>query len=140
MGPGHPEIANTRRVRAERSRGLTAIYAVMVSIMILILIQFLLLMVALEDFLSGDRPQMLEIVIDPAKLESFGISQQEMFAAISQNNRLIAAGSLDTGHGSFAIKVPGIIENAQDVLNLPIRSTADASVMSLRFRSTSAMR
>jgi hypothetical protein len=34
---------------------LTAIYAVMVSIMILILIQFLLLMVALEDFLSGDR-------------------------------------------------------------------------------------
>jgi hypothetical protein len=55
VGDGHPEVINTRRVRAERSRGLTAIYAVMVSIMILILIQFLLLMVALEDFLSGDR-------------------------------------------------------------------------------------
>ena len=34
---------------------MTAVYAVMVAIMILILLQFLLLMVALEDFLSGNR-------------------------------------------------------------------------------------
>ena len=45
----------SRRVRLERSRSLTAIYAVMVSIMLLILLQFLLLMIALEDFLSGNR-------------------------------------------------------------------------------------
>jgi hypothetical protein len=45
----------TRRVRAERARNMTVVYAVMVSIMILILIQFLLLMVALEDFLGGHR-------------------------------------------------------------------------------------
>ena len=51
---------------------------------------------------------MLEIVIDPAKLESYGITQQEMFDAITNNNRLIAAGSIDTGHGSFAVKVPGV--------------------------------
>ena len=55
MGHGHSEVIDARRVRAERSRGLTAVYAVMVSIMILILLQFLLLMVALEDFLSGNR-------------------------------------------------------------------------------------
>ena len=58
MGHGHPEVINTSRVRAERSRGMTVIYAVMVAIMILIIIQFLLLMVALEDFLSG-RPTVL---------------------------------------------------------------------------------
>ena len=45
----------TRRVRAERARGMTVVYAVMVAIIILILLQYLLLMVALEDFLSGDR-------------------------------------------------------------------------------------
>lgn len=55
MGHGIPEVMPTRRVRAERTRSLTVIYAVMVSIMILILLQFLLLMVALEDFLSGHR-------------------------------------------------------------------------------------
>ena len=82
----------------------------------------------LQADLVGDRPEMLEIVIDPAKLEEFGISQQELFNAVSQNNRLIAAGSLDTGHGSFAVKVPGVIKIAEDVLNLPIRSTANATV------------
>jgi hypothetical protein len=34
---------------------MTVIYAVMVSIMILITIQFVLLMVALEDFMSGNQ-------------------------------------------------------------------------------------
>ncbi|HEY5238932.1 MAG TPA: efflux RND transporter permease subunit [Rhizomicrobium sp.] len=82
----------------------------------------------LQADLSGDRKEMLEIVIDPQKLESYGISQAEMFSAISNNNKLIAAGSLDTGHGSFAIKVPGVLENAADVLNLPIRSNADSTV------------
>jgi hypothetical protein len=34
---------------------MTVVYAVMVAIIILILLQYLLLMVALEDFLSGSR-------------------------------------------------------------------------------------
>ncbi|MBI3677887.1 MAG: efflux RND transporter permease subunit [Proteobacteria bacterium] len=82
----------------------------------------------LDVDLGGDRPEMLEIVIDPAKLESFGITQQEMFNAVQANNSLIPAGSLDTGHGSFAVKIPGVIENAADVLSLPIRSNADSSI------------
>src|SRR5580692_6728365 len=43
----------------------------------------------LQADLSGDRKEMLEIVIDPQKLESYGISQQEMFAAVTNNNKLI---------------------------------------------------
>ncbi len=53
MGDGLPEIIPTRRIRADRSRRLTVIYAVMVAILTLILVQSLLLMVALEDYLSG---------------------------------------------------------------------------------------
>ncbi len=82
----------------------------------------------LDAQLDGNRDEMLEIVIDPAKLESYGITQTEMFNAITNNNRLIAAGSIDTGHGSFAVKVPGVLENATDVLNLPIRATDNATV------------
>lgn len=82
----------------------------------------------LDVDLGGNREEMLEIVIDPAKLESYGITQQEMFNAVATNNSLIAAGSLDTGHGSFAVKIPGVIESAADVLNLPIRSSADSSI------------
>jgi multidrug efflux pump len=82
----------------------------------------------LDVNLGGERLEMLEIVIDPSKLESYGITQEEMFNAISNNNRLIAAGNIDTGHGSFAIKVPAVIDSAPDVLALPIRSTKDATV------------
>ena len=82
----------------------------------------------LDAQLDGNRDEMLEIVIDPAKLQSYGITQQEMFNAITLNNTLIAAGSIDTGHGSFAVKVPGVLETASDVLNLPIRATQNATV------------
>lgn len=82
----------------------------------------------LDADISGERQEMLEIVIDPAKLESYGLTDAEMFNAIANNNRLIAAGSIDTGHGSFAVKVPAVLENPQDVLALPIRSTPDATV------------
>ncbi|HEY2445704.1 MAG TPA: efflux RND transporter permease subunit [Rhizomicrobium sp.] len=82
----------------------------------------------LDAQLSGTRDEMLEILPDPAKLESYGITQQEMFEAITNNNTLIAAGAIDTGHGSFAVKVPGVIDNPEDVLNLPIRATPEATV------------
>ena len=82
----------------------------------------------LDAQLSGTRDEMLEIDVDPAKLETYGITQQEMFDAITNNNTLVAAGVIDTGHGNFAVKVPGVIDNAEDVLNLPIRATNDATV------------
>jgi multidrug efflux pump len=82
----------------------------------------------LDADISGQRQEMLEIVIDPAKLESYGLTEAEMFSAIANNNRLIAAGSIDTGQGSFAVKVPAVLETPQDVLALPVRSTPDATV------------
>lgn len=55
MGGRDPEVSEARRGRAERSQRLTVVYAILVAVVLLILIQFLLLMVALEDFLSGTR-------------------------------------------------------------------------------------
>ncbi|MGD0864605.1 MAG: efflux RND transporter permease subunit [Rhizomicrobium sp.] len=82
----------------------------------------------LDVTIGGERQEMMEIVIDPSRLESYGLTQQELFSAISNNNRLIAAGSIDTGHGSFEVKVPAVIDNPQDVLDLPIRSTGAATI------------
>ena len=73
--------------------------------------------------ISGTREDQLEIVIDPAKLQSYGISLTEFFQAVTRNNTLIPAGSLDTGQGRFAVKVPGLIENREDVLSLPIKQS-----------------
>ena len=53
MGGRDPQVILSRREQAERARGMTAIYAVMVSIILIIVIQFLLLMVAVEGFMAG---------------------------------------------------------------------------------------
>lgn len=63
MGHGIPEVIPTRRLRAERSRALTVVYAVMAAIVLLILLQFLLLMVALEDYLSGNRSVLIAAAV-----------------------------------------------------------------------------
>jgi len=82
----------------------------------------------LEAEINGARDELLEITIDPAKLETYGITQTEIYTAVSSNNTLIAAGTIETGKGSFQVKVPGVIATAGDVLNLPIRATADSTI------------
>jgi multidrug efflux pump len=78
--------------------------------------------------LQGHREELLEAIVDPAQLEVYGITNQELIRAVNANNRLIAAGSLDTGKGSFSVKVPGLLENAKDVLDLPIKATAEGVI------------
>ena len=55
----------------------------------------------LEARLEGDREEVLEAVIDPSELEAYGISNEELLSAVGRNNRLIAAGSVDTGRQVF---------------------------------------
>ncbi|MBK8196905.1 MAG: efflux RND transporter permease subunit [Acidobacteria bacterium] len=82
----------------------------------------------LEARVQGKREELLEIVIDPVKLEAYNISYQEIYSVVASNNQLVPAGQIDTGQGSFSVKVPGIIRTGADALNLPIKRTADAVV------------
>ncbi|MGH1450720.1 MAG: efflux RND transporter permease subunit [Pseudomonadaceae bacterium] len=82
----------------------------------------------LEVEIGGDREDLLEIVVDPQALESYGLDYMQLFNLVSNNNRLVAAGSLDTGEGRMSIKVPGVIENLDDVLNMPVKVDGDTVV------------
>ncbi|CAM5220007.1 efflux RND transporter permease subunit [Alishewanella longhuensis] len=82
----------------------------------------------LEVDIGGDREDVLEIIVDPQVLQSYGLDYQQLFTLVSNNNRLVAAGSLDTGAGRMALKVPGIIENLDDVLSIPIKVTGDTVI------------
>ncbi len=82
----------------------------------------------LDVVIVGDREELLEVVVDPARLESYGISGAELLNVVNMNNRLVAAGVIDTGEGRFAVKVPGLLENARDVFSLPIKVRDDAVV------------
>ena len=82
----------------------------------------------LEAELRGNREELLEAIIDPNALEAYQISNEELINTIIRNNRLIPAGSIDTGSGRFAVKVPSVIEEAQDIFDLPIRASGDTVV------------
>lgn len=83
----------------------------------------------LEVDIGGDREDLLEIVVNPQALDSYGIDYLQLFNLVSNNNRLVAAGSLDTGAGRMAMKVPGVIENLDDILNMPIKVNGDTAVV-----------
>ncbi|MDX1634384.1 MAG: efflux RND transporter permease subunit [Marinobacter sp.] len=82
----------------------------------------------LEVEIGGDREDMLEIVVDPQVLESYGIDYDQLAALVTRNNQLVAAGSLDTGAGRMTMKVPGVIETLEDVMTMPIKVSGDAVV------------
>ena len=82
----------------------------------------------LEVDIGGDREDLLEIIVDPQVLDSYGIDYAELFSLVSSNNRLVAAGSLDTGAGRMSIKVPGVIEDIEDVMSLPIKVRGNSVV------------
>lgn len=82
----------------------------------------------LEATISGIREEVLEIVIDPVRLESYGISATELLNAVGRNNRLVTAGSLELDQGSFSVKVPGLLETAADVYGLAVKRNGDTVV------------
>jgi multidrug efflux pump len=85
----------------------------------------------LEVDIAGDREDLLEVLIDPVRLESYNQSPAEMLEIVTRNNQLVAAGTLDSGQGRFAVKVPGVIETLDDVLTLPLK-VSDGKVVTFQ--------
>ncbi len=75
----------------------------------------------LEVDIGGEREALLEVLVNPTMLETYGISFETLLSQVGRNNRLVAAGAIDTGAGRLVLKVPGTIEDVNDVLELPIK-------------------
>ncbi|WGF86818.1 efflux RND transporter permease subunit [Marinivivus vitaminiproducens] len=75
----------------------------------------------LEVEIAGEREDLLELVLDPTAIESYGLQAEDLFDRVQRNNQLVAAGALNTEQGRFAVKVPGVFETADDLLSLPLK-------------------
>lgn len=82
----------------------------------------------LKADMSGHREEVVDVVVDPARLEQYGLRIDELIRAVSVNNLLIPAGELDTAQGRFGIKVPALLETAADIRALPVRNNAEGSI------------
>jgi multidrug efflux pump len=82
----------------------------------------------LEVNLIGTREELMEVVVDPLAMESYGLDQAQIIQFVSRNNRLVAAGALHSSEGRFPVKVPGVFESAADVLDMPIKAVGERVV------------
>jgi multidrug efflux pump len=82
----------------------------------------------LEVEIAGKRDELLEVIIDPLKVESYGLELEQVVRAVERNNQIVAAGSLDAGGGRFDLEVPGVFETFEDLMNLPIKTDGEAVV------------
>ncbi|MGR3502900.1 efflux RND transporter permease subunit [Pseudaestuariivita sp.] len=79
----------------------------------------------LEASLAGNRDEMLEVLIDPLRLESYNVTAGELINVVQNNNQLIAAGEVETRQGAFAVKIPSSFDDARDVYDLPVKTNGD---------------
>ena len=82
----------------------------------------------LEAGIAGNRDEMLEVVIDPLRLESYNVTATELISVVVNNNQLIAAGEIESAQGTFAVKIPSSFDQPRDVYNLPVKTNGDRVV------------
>ncbi|THD59391.1 efflux RND transporter permease subunit [Phenylobacterium sp.] len=78
-----------------------------------------------EAFESGARDELLDVTIDPLRMEAYNVTATDLSSVIARNNQLVPAGDLRSGAGMFAMKVPGVVQNPADILALPIKKNGD---------------
>lgn len=82
----------------------------------------------LEAGIAGNRDEMVEVLIDPLRLEAYNVTALELINVVQNNNQLIAAGEVDTAQGSFAVKIPSSFDDVQDIYQLPVKTNGDRVV------------
>jgi len=74
----------------------------------------------LEAEIGGARGEVVEVLVDPTVFQTYGIGFEELIGLIRRNNQLIAAGTIETGAGRVTLTVPGLIEDIDDVMSMPV--------------------
>lgn len=79
----------------------------------------------IEVEIGGDREDILEVIVDPMLMESYGLDQSDILNLLSRSNALVTAGTMDNGKGRFAVKVPAIFESLEDIYSQPVKVDGD---------------
>ncbi|XDA96916.1 efflux RND transporter permease subunit [Sulfitobacter sp. LCG007] len=82
----------------------------------------------LEAGIAGSRDEMVEVVIDPLRLEAYNVTAAELLNTVRNNNQLIAAGEVESDQGTFSVKIPSSFDEPQDIYDLPVKTNGDRVV------------
>ncbi|MDD8022029.1 MAG: efflux RND transporter permease subunit, partial [Paracoccaceae bacterium] len=82
----------------------------------------------LEATLAGHRDEMVEVLIDPLRLEAYNVTAPELISVVQMNNQLIAAGEVETPGGAFSVKIPSSFNTPADIYALPVKTNGERVV------------
>jgi len=82
----------------------------------------------LEAGIAGNRDEMVEVLIDPLRLEAYNVTALELINVVRNNNQLIAAGEVETNQGTFSVTIPSSFDDVSDIYTLPVKINGDRVV------------
>ena len=82
----------------------------------------------LEAGIAGNRDEMVEVLIDPLRLEAYNVTAGELISVVQNNNQLIAAGVVESAQGAFSVKIPSSFDKTRDIYDLPVKTNGDRVV------------
>ncbi|TVQ37941.1 MAG: efflux RND transporter permease subunit [Spirochaetaceae bacterium] len=75
--------------------------------------------------LVGARDRQIVVDNDPARLEAFGVTLDQVAAAVRARNVTVPGGQLETASRTYLLRTVGEIESAQDFDRIIVRHAAD---------------
>ena len=72
--------------------------------------------------IAGAPEREINIYLDPRKMEAYGLSPQQVSAAISAENRNITNGTVDVGTQTFTVRVEGEFHDPSEMKNVIVGS------------------
>ena len=90
----------------------------------------------------GDTARELEVIVDPVRLSSYGITVDDVMSKIRTENASVAGGNLSEGKRRYGIRTQGAISSPEDVRAIVLRSDqgrgrvtiGDVADIGVRFR------
>lgn len=82
----------------------------------------------LEVNLFGTRDEIVEVIVDPLLIQSYDLPIETVVQTVSKYNKIVPAGTLDTGAGRFSVELPSLISSASALQNLPLIVENDRAV------------
>ena len=92
----------------------------------------------------GGKLKQYEIAVDPDRLRSVGITINDLFTALQQNNQNTGGAYIDKQPNAYFIRSDGLISSAEDIANIVIRlngqNQAGSSGLPIRVRDVAQVR
>lgn len=83
----------------------------------------------LEATVQGKREEIAEIVVNPSQMDNYGLSLTQLANLVSNNSTLVASEDIQNEAGRFGVRIPGRVEELNDILDMPVKVDGDTVVL-----------